>query len=418
MATIKPFKAIRPKENLVSKIASLPYDVISKKEAKEEIKRNKYSFLNVIRSEATFENEIDPYSDKVYKRAKNNLKNMIEKKYFTKEEDECLYIYRQIMNGRKQTGLVSLNSIDEYLKGDIKKHEHTRIKKEKDRINHIDTCDANTAPIFLTYKNNKKINRIINMWIESYNPIYNFTSDDEIKHIIWKIDDIKTINNIENIFDKKIDSLYIADGHHRTEAAAKVGLKRRKQDENYTGKEPYNYFLSVIFPDKELYIMDYNRVVKDLNGLTNDEFIKEIEKKFKIEKINKENIYRPKKTHEFGMYFEKKWYKLTAKDNSFEKTNLVEKLDVSILQNNVLEPILGIKDPRKSNRIKFIGGIRGLKTLESEVNENKMKVAFAMYPTSIEELMDIADNDLIMPPKSTWFEPKLRSGIFINQLSN
>lgn len=418
MATIKPFKAIRPKEKLVSKIASLPYDVISKQEAREEIKKNKYSFLNVIRSEATFENEIDPYSKKVYKRAKDNLEKMIDRKYFIKEKEECIYIYRQIMNGRKQTGLVSLNLIDEYLEGNIKKHEHTRIKKEKDRINHIDTCDANTAPIFLTYKNNKKINMIINEWTKSYNPIYNFTSDDEIKHIIWKIDDMEMINKLKNIFDKKIDSLYIADGHHRTESAAKVGLKRRKKEKKYTGKEAYNYFLSVIFPDKDLYIMDYNRVVKDLNGLTNKEFLNKIQKNFEIQKIKNADVYRPKKTHEFGMYFEQKWYKLTAKDNSFDNTSLVDKLDVSILQNNLLKPVLGIKNPRKSSRIKFIGGIRGLKTLENEVCKNNMKVAFAMYPTSIKELMNIADNNLIMPPKSTWFEPKLRSGIFINKLNN
>lgn len=417
MAILKPFKAIRPVKELASKIAALPYDVMNSEEAREMVKGNPYSFLHVDRAEINLDPSIDVHDKKVYENARDSLNKMIEDGQYIQEKMPCLYIYRQIMNGRAQTGIVFCASIDDYMNNVIKKHEFTRADKEKDRINHVDYCDANTGPIFLTYKEDQIASEIIEAWIENESkrkPIYNFTSEDGISHIVWIIDNDIIINEIIDLF-KEIDYLYIADGHHRSASAVKVGLKRRAENPNYTGDEEFNYFLAVAFPDNDLMVMDYNRVVKDLNGLTKDELIKNIEQNFDVAKsVNNESI-KPNKKHTFGMYLENEWYLLEAKDETFNEKDPIDSLDVAILQNNILTPILGIDDVRTSDRIDFIGGIRGIKELERRVNTD-MKIAFSMYPTEVSDIMNVADIGEVMPPKSTWFEPKLRSGLFVHKL--
>ena len=318
------------------------------------------------------------------------------------------------MNGRVQTGLVGCTSIDDYMNDVIKKHEFTRPAKEVDRINNFDHCDANTAPIFLAYRKNDEINQIVNDWIKFHMPVYNFTSEDDITHIVWKLDDLSLVSRISAIFDG-IDYLYIADGHHRSASSVKVGLKRREQFPDYTGNEEFNFFMSVIFPDEDLFIMDYNRVVKDLNGHSKEEFIKLISEKFDVEKASQDEPYKPMTRATFGMYLDKTWYKLTAHKGIFDENDPVDRLDVSILQKNLLHPILGIENPRTDERIDFVGGIRGLKELEKRV-ANGFEVAFSMYPTTMDDLIDIANAGEVMPPKSTWFEPKLRSGLFVHRL--
>ena len=415
MAIIKPFRALRPIPELVSQVASPPYDVINREEAYQMAKNNPYSFLHVSKAEIDLDSTINHYEEKVYEKARDNLIKLIEEKVYLKEEKETFYIYRQIIEGRIQTGLVVCASIDNYLNDIIKKHENTRVDKEKDRIKHIEYTDANTGPVFLTYKAKDEVNQIVNQWIEAKKPTYNFTSENKITHLGWLIDDEKVIQQLINVF-AKIDSFYIADGHHRAAAGVKVGLRKREQFKNYSGKEEFNYFLSVLFPHNELYIMDYNRVVADLYGNSSEEFIRKISEKFTIEKYSDKSPYQPEAKHVFGMYLGNCWYKFTVKPGTFKEDDILNSLDVSILQNNLLAPILGIKDPRLDQRIEFVGGIRGLKELERRVNKG-MKVAFALFPTSIEELMAVADAGKVMPPKSTWFEPKLRSGIFIHQLS-
>ena len=414
MPVIKPFKAFRPEPELVTKVASPPYDVLNSEEARQLVKGNPYSFLHVNKAEIDLDSSIDHYDQRVYEKASENLDRLIEKKVYLQEEQEKIYIYRQIMKGRAQTGLVVCVSVDDYLKGKIKKHENTREDKENDRINHIDFTNANTGPVFLTYKAKDVIKQIVNRWTKEKNPVYDFTSEDRTTHTCWVIDDESTIQQLIESF-AEIDYLYIADGHHRAAAATKVGLKRREQLKNYTGKEEFNYFLSVLFPHDELYIMDYNRVVADLAGNSEEEFIQKISEKFTIEEYSGEGSYRPEVRHTFGMYLNNYWYKLTAKPGTFNEDDAVDSIDVSILQNNLLTPILGIEDPRTDQRIEFVGGIRGLEELEKRVKAG-MKVAFSLYPTSIEELMKVADAERLMPPKSTWFEPKLRSGIFIHRL--
>ena len=414
MPVIKPFKAFRPKSDLVTKVASPPYDVLNSEEARQLVKDNPYSFLHVNKAEIDLDSSVDHYDQRVYEKASENLNNLIKERVHLQDEQGKIYIYRQIMKGRVQTGLVVCVSIDDYLKGKIKKHENTRADKEKDRINHIDFTDANTGPVFMTYKAKTEITEVLNKWVKEKEPVYDFTSEDEITHTCWIIDDAQTIQQLINTF-AEIDYLYIADGHHRAAAATKVGLKRRGQFKDYTGKEEFNYFLSVLFPHDELCIMDYNRVVADLAGNPEEEFIKKISEKFIIEKYSRESAYRPEAKHTFGVYLDNCWYKLTAKPGTFSEDDAVDSLDVSILQNNLLTPILGIEDPRTDQRIEFVGGIRGLEELEKRVKAG-MKVAFSLYPTSIEELMKVADAEKLMPPKSTWFEPKLRSGIFIHKL--
>ncbi|WP_304941779.1 DUF1015 domain-containing protein [Vallitalea guaymasensis] len=414
MAVVRPFMGIRPSKDLVEKVASLPYDVMNRKEANEMSAGNDYSFLHVVRAEIDVDDSVDQYNKVVYETARKNLDKMIEDKILVQDESPCYYIYRQIMDGRVQTGLVGCTSIDDYMNNVIKKHEFTRPAKEVDRINNFDYCDANTAPIFLTYRKNDELNKMINDYIKFNKPIYNFTSEDDITHIVWVINGDFIIDNISRIF-KNTEYLYIADGHHRSASSVKVGLKRREENPDFTGEEEFNYFLSVIFPDEDLFIMDYNRVVKDLNGYTKEEFLDKVKDNFLVEEYAG-GSYRPVDKHTYGMYLDNKWYKITAKDEITNKENIVDRLDVAILQDNLLGPILDIKDPRTDKRIDFIGGIRGLKELERRVDEG-MKVAFSMCPTTIDDLMEVADTGEVMPPKSTWFEPKLRSGLFVHRLS-
>ena len=413
MAIVKAFKGIRPIEELASKIAALPYDVMSSEEARDMAIDNPYSFLHIDRAEIDLDPSVDIHDKKVYEKARENLDKMIEDGQFIQDEKPCLYIYRQIMNGRSQTGLVFCASIDDYLNNVIKKHEYTRADKELDRINHVDYCDANTGPIFLTYREDE----VIKEWTKEgtkRKPVYDFISEDGIGHQVWVIDNEIIVEEIIALF-KEIENLYIADGHHRSASAVKVGLKRREENPDYTGEEEFNYFLAVAFPDNDLMVMDYNRVVKDLNGLSTDEFFEKLKDNFIITE-SKENVQiKPSSKHTFGMFIEDKWYLLEAKKGSFNEYDPIKSLDVAILQDNILTPILGIEDVRISDRIDFIGGIRGLSELERRVHKD-MKVSFSMYPTEVVDIMKVADTNQVMPPKSTWFEPKLRSGLFVHKL--
>ena len=413
MAIIRPFKAYRPVKEHVKDIAALPYDVMSSKEARTMVKYNKYSFLHVDRAEVNLDESVGEYDKVVYDTAKKVLENMIEEGLYIQEKVPAIYIYQQIMDGRGQKGIVCCTSVDDYINNIIKKHERTRLLKEIDRVNHVDICNANTGPIFLTYRNNNEISSIVEEWTKK-EPVYDFISEDGNGHRVWIIDDNIVIEKLVKLF-KSIKYLYIADGHHRSASAVKVALKRRKQLGKYTGNEEFNYFLSIIYPDTELKVFDYNRTVKDLNGLSEEEFFSKVEESFYLSKSESNKPVTPKKKHEFGMYMNKQWFILRAKDGSFDESNPIDSLDVSILQNNLLNPILGISDPTKSERIEFIGGIRGLKELENRA-DNDMKVSFSMYATTIDDIMNVADSGKTMPPKSTWFEPKPRSGIFIHKL--
>lgn len=414
MAYFKSFKAVRPNKEFAEKVAALPYDVMNSAEAAEMVKGNPYSFLHVDKAEIDLPSDTYLYDPAVYAKAAENLNKLVADGICKKDETPCFFIYRQIMQGRSQTGLVGCASIDDYINNKIKKHELTRADKEQDRINHVDTCNANTGPIFLTYKNGEEIKKIIAAWQESHSPEYDFVSDD-VQQTVWVIDDSDITTAIADEFDK-IDALYIADGHHRCASAVKVGLKRREENPDYTGEEEFNRFLAVSFPCDELEIMDYNRLIRDLNGYTRNQLLTLISEKFTFEAVSSEEPYKPAEKHTFGMYVDGRWYKLTAKDGTFDANDPVSQLDVSILQNNLISPILGITDPRTDKRIDFVGGIRGLKELERRANSD-MKLAFSMYPTTLDDLIAIADAGLIMPPKSTWFEPKLLSGLFIHELS-
>ena len=413
MAKVKGFKSIRPRKDLVSNIAALPYDVFNTEEAKIEVKKEPKSFLSIDRAETQFETPIDIHHPKVYEKAHDRLWSMVEDGEFVQDQTESFYIYELTMSGRTQTGLVACVSIDDYLNEIVKKHENTREDKEVDRINHVYYCNAQTGPIFLAYPSNEQVNNIINEG-KANKPLYDFTSADGVTHRVWMIDGSDQIKEMEQIFTK-VDSLYIADGHHRAASAVKVGLRKREEHPNYTGEEEFNYFLSVLFPDNELAILDYNRVVKDLNGLSKDEFLQKVEKAFIIEEMGTEPV-SPTKKGEMGMFLDHLWYKITVKSEYLSK-DPVQGLDVSILQDQILSPILTIGDPKTDQRIDFVGGIRGLSELEKRVSED-CEVAFSMYPTSIEELFLVADAGLLMPPKSTWFEPKLRSGLFIHSLKD
>ena len=412
MADIKPFKAYRPTKDNVGRVSALPYDVFSRKEAYEKVKKNPDSFLAIDRPETQFAEDYDMYAPEVYQKAHDMLWEQIERGVFEQDETNCYYIYEQTMNGRTQTGIVACASIDDYLNNVIKKHENTRAEKEEDRIKHVYTCEAQTGPIFLCYRNNKMLNDLVAKIKEVDEPVYDFISEDGVKNRVWIISDLEETETICRVF-ATIDSIYIADGHHRCASAVKVGLKKREENAGKVkGKQQYDYFLSVLFPDSELMIMDYNRVVKDLNGLTADVFLGKLGDMFDVEKSA--DAVKPSCKGEFGLFLEDQWYKLNAKEH-IKKSDAVEGLDVSLLQNEVLSPILGIGDPRTDKRIDFVGGIRGLKELEDRCH-NDMKLAFSMYPTSIAELFDVADADRLMPPKSTWFEPKLLSGLFIHSI--
>ncbi|MBR6222201.1 MAG: DUF1015 domain-containing protein [Lachnospiraceae bacterium] len=410
MAEIRAFAGIRPEASKASKIAALPYDVYNRAEAKVEVEKEPLSFLRIDRAETNFDDSVSTYAPEVYDKAKEILTSMIEDGSFVRDTKPCYYIYELTMDGRSQTGLVACASIDDYVNNVIKKHENTREEKEQDRIRHVDTCNAQTGPIFLAYRADSVIRDILKKNKEK-EALYDFVSPDGIRHAVWIIDGDEDISAIKKAFED-MNAIYIADGHHRCASAVKVGLKRRRENPNYTGEEEFNYFLSVLFADEELMIMPYNRVVKDLNGLTKDEFIAKVSECYDVEMTDE--AYAPEKKGEVGMYLEDKWYKLTAHED-IENDDPVKGLDVSVLQDNILAPVLGIADPRTDSRIDFVGGIRGLKELERRTHED-MKLAFSMYATSIGELFRVADAGLLMPPKSTWFEPKLRSGLFIHEL--
>jgi Uncharacterized conserved protein len=411
LATIKPFKSVRPREDVASKVAALPYDVYNREEALEEVLKEPLSFLKIDRAETQFAKDFNPYNAQVYEKARDNLRNMLNEGLLIKEGNPCYYVYELIMDSRSQTGLVGCAAIEDFLNNVIKKHEKTREDKEIDRTIHVDVCNAQTGPIFLAYRSRKTINVVVDV-IKKTSPLYDFVAPDGVRHTVWKIDNESDIETISTEFNN-VESIYIADGHHRTASAVKVGLKRRAENPGYTGEEEFNFFLSVLFPHDQLMILDYNRVVKDLNGLTKEEFLREVAKAFLVEKIGSEP-YKPAEKATFGMYLEGVWYKLTVKEEIRSK-DPVEGLDVSLLQNHLLTSVLNIQDIRMDKRIDFVGGIRGLKELEKRVNRD-MKVAFSMYPTSINELFDVSDAGRLMPPKSTWFEPKLRSGLFIHEL--
>ncbi len=410
MAVIKPFSAYRPRKDIVSRVAALPYDVYNRAEAKKVVADNPLSFLRIDRAETSFDDSVDMYAPCVYEKAKELLDNMIINGEYIKDSQDIYYIYALTMDGRKQTGIVACASIDDYEKGVIKKHENTREDKELDRIAHVDTCNAQTGPIFLAYRAQVDIDRVVEK-ICTQQPEYSFTSEDGISHAVWLIDKPSDIATVKNSFEK-LSQIYIADGHHRAASAVKVGFKRRGENPSHQGTEEYNYFLSVLFPHNQLKILPYNRVIRDLNGYSVDEFLSKLETCFDVEKADE--AFAPSRKGTYGMYLEGQWYKLSVKAEYLSQ-DPVAGLDVSILQDNVLGPILGIEDPRTDKRIDFVGGIRGLSELERRVSLD-MKLAFSMYPTSIEELFSVADANMLMPPKSTWFEPKLRSGIFIHKL--
>lgn len=401
MAIIKPYKALRPKQELASQVASRPYDVLNSNEAKLEIRNNPISFLRITKSEVDLPDGIDIHTNEVYNKAKENMEAFQKEGILFQEEQPCYYIYKLVMDGRSQTGLVCVSSVEDYFNGVIKKHEYTRPEKEQDRINHIKTTKAQTGKVFLAYNNVAEMDSLIRNWQSVHQPDYDFVADDQIQHSIWVVNDKATIDEITRLFAEKVPATYIADGHHRAASAAKVS-------QFFPDSEEAKYFLTVIFPATELAIMDYNRVVTDLNGHTEKEFINLLNKNFEIKPVS--TLLKPSRLHDFGMYLNGQWYHLSAKAGSYT-TDPIGVLDVSILAENILSPLLGIHDQRTDKRIDFVGGIRGLVELTNRVDSGEMKVAFSLYPVSIQQLFDIADSGEVMPPKSTWFEPKLRDGL-------
>lgn len=414
MAVFKPFKALRPASEYASQVAALPYDVMNSDEAREMVSGKPYSFLHVDKAEIDLPAETDIYDESVYEKAAENLRKLESDGICAMDEKPCFYIYRQVMNSRAQTGLVGCACVDDYLNNVIKKHELTRADKEADRIHHVDTCDANTGPIFLCYRSQRAIHDVISSWQQRHEPVYDFMTEDGVSHTVWVVDDDAVNASLSDAF-AGVDSFYIADGHHRAASAVKVAGRRRAENPGYDGTEEFNFFLAVLFESDSLAIMDYNRVIKDLNGLTAEAFLEKISEKFEIEEYAGEGQCKPQSAHSFGMLLGKRWYLITAKSGTYPVGDPVESLDVSILQNNLIAPVLGISDPRTDKRIDFVGGIRGLAELERRV-EGGMALAFSMYPTTLDELMAIADAGKVMPPKSTWFEPKLLSGLFIHKL--
>lgn len=410
MAVIRPFACVRPAERVADRVAALPYDVYNREEACREVEREPLSFLKIDRAETQFDHSVDTYAPEVYQKAKELLESAIADGTFVTDTDSAYYVYELTMEGRTQTGIVACASIDDYAENIIKKHENTRADKELDRITHVDTCSAQTGPIFLAYRSNQVINEEVDK-AKQEKSLYDFVSVDGIRHQVWKISNPAAVARIREAF-AQISSIYIADGHHRAASAVKVGFKRREEHPGYTGEEEFNYFLSVLFPDEQLKILDYNRVIKDLNGYSEEAFLLKMKECFAVESCNGQ--VKPEKRGEFGMYLGKKWYRLTAKPEILSE-DPVDGLDVSLLQNHVLTPLLGIDDPKTDKRIDFVGGIRGIGELERRC-EKDCVLAFSMYPTSIAELFAVADAGRLMPPKSTWFEPKLRSGLFIHRI--
>ncbi len=414
MATLKAFKGLRPPKEIVKDLASRPYDVLNSKEAREEAKGNPYSLLHIIKPEIDLPEDVNLYSQEVYDKAKENFEKFKEKGWLKKDDKDHLYIYAQTMWGKTQYGIVGCASVDDYLNNVIKKHELTRPDKEEDRMKHVRVTNANMEPVFFSYPAKKELDNLIMEYAKSHEPEYDFTAEDGVGHHFWVIEDEALTQKIIDFF-KEMPAIYVADGHHRTAAAALVGKEKREANPNHTGDEEYNYFLAVHFPDNQLTIIDYNRVVKDLNGLSEEEFLNKLKESFDVELMGPEE-YKPSKLHEFSMYLDGNWYKLTAKDGTYDDHDPIGVLDVTILTNQVLEPLLGIEDLRRSKRIDFVGGIRGLGELKKRVDSGEMKVAFALYPVSMKQLIDIADSGAIMPPKTTWFEPKLRSGLVVHEL--
>jgi len=415
MAIVKPFKGLRPPKEIVKQLASRPYDVLNSEEARIEADGNPYSLLRVTKAEIDLPKGIDEHSQEVYDKVVENFKMFKEKKWLVQDNEEKFYIYAQTMDGRTQYGIVGCTHIDDYMNNNIKKHELTRRDKEEDRMIHVRITNANVEPVFFSYPANPKIDAIVNKIVKEQTSEYDFIADEGFGHHFWVINDAQINQEIAEIFAKEISALYVADGHHRTAAAALVGGEKRAYNKNHTGKEEYNYFMAVLFPDNQLKIIDYNRVIKDLNGLTEEQLIEALKETFDVEQMGAE-IYTPAKLHEFSMYLAGNWYKLNAKIGTYNDNDPIGVLDVTILSNLVLDKILGIKDLRTDKRIDFVGGIRGLGELKRRVDNGEMAVAFALYPVSMKQLIDIADTGNIMPPKTTWFEPKLRSGLVIHEL--
>ncbi len=414
MAVVKPFRGLRPLPEKVGEVASPPYDVLNSYEARQRAKDNPISFLHVIKPEIDFDPGTDQYNKKVYEKGGENLANLINNNILIQDTKPCYYVYKLKMQGREQVGLVACASVDDYNNDRIKKHEFTRPKKEEDRLNHIDHLNAQTGPVFLTYRAEKNINNLISEAMDK-EPVYDFTGDYDVQHTLYIVDDEELIKKIKSAFED-IEALYVADGHHRSAAACRLQKIRKDNNPDNTGDEEYNYFLSVIFPHDQMYILDYNRVVKDLHGMSEEEFIDKIAEMFEVEVYNKNEPFKPQNVHEFGMYLSGKWYQLKARKEIFDASDPIDSLDVAILQNNILEKLLDITDPRNDERIDFVGGIRGLTELEKRVDEEGYKVAFSLYPTTIDQLLSVADAGKVMPPKSTWFEPKLCSGVVIHKL--
>ena len=414
MAILKAFKGLRPPKEIVKDIAARPYDVLNSKEAREEAKGNPYSLLHITKPEIDLPEDIDEHDPRVYEKAKENFEKFKREGWLIQDPEEYLYIYAQTMNGRTQYGLVGCAGVDDYLNNVIKRHELTRKDKEEDRMKHVRITNANLEPVFFTYRAVPEIDAIVEKIVKTQEPEYDFVTNDNVGHHFWVIKDKETINKLIDLFSK-IPNTYVADGHHRTAAAALVGKEKREQNPNYTGKEEFNYFLAVHFPDNQLNIIDYNRVVKDLNGLTSDQFIEKLKQHFDIVEKGTD-IYKPDRLHNFSMYLDGKWYSLTAKPHTYDDNDPIGVLDVTVLSKHVLDEILGIKDLRTDKRIDFVGGIRGLGELKKRVDSGEMRVAFALYPVTMKQLLDIADTGNIMPPKTTWFEPKLRSGLVVHLL--
>ena len=411
MAIIRPFKGLRPPKDLVEQVQSRPYDVLDSEEARAEAEGNEKSLYHIIKPEIDFPVGTSEYAPEVYAKAAENFQKFQENGWLVQDQEEGYYIYAQTMNGKRQYGLVACCHFEDYLEGRIKKHELTRADKEEDRMKHVRAQSANLEPVFFAYPEREDMNAIVNRIIAEA-PKYDFVSEDGVGHTLWLVDGDEDIKNITAIFEQ-IPALYVADGHHRTAAAAGVGKERMLANPNHTGEEEYCYFLAVIFPDAQLNIIDYNRVVKDLNGLSKEEFLAEVAKDFVVEKKGTD-IYKPNALHNFGLYLDGEWYSMTAKEGTYDDNDPIGVLDVTVLSNLVLDKVLGIKDLRRDKRIDFVGGIRGLGELQKRVDSGEMKVAFALYPVSMQQLIDIADTGNIMPPKTTWFEPKLRSGVVIH----
>ena len=412
MSIVKPFRGLRPKPEYAKEIASPPYDVLNAKEARVIVEKNPNSFLRVNKAELEFADDADQYSDEIYQRGKDNLQRLCDLGFMVREEKPSLYLYEITMDGKSQTGLVALTSVEEYDKGLIKKHEHTRPEKVNDRANHIQYLGAQVGPVFSTFRYNKNIKDLFND-LTAVEPFIDFVADDEVGHKIWVINNESDINKIVEAF-KELPHAYIADGHHRSQSASEVCRRSKEQNANHTGNEDYNFFLNVLFPDAELNILPYNRVVVDLNGLSVEEILGKASENFEISEISEE--ISPKELHTFGIYIDGKWYELKSREGTFDPNDPTGSIDAAIIGKNFIDPILGISDPKTDKRINFVGGIRGTGELVKLVDSGEYKLAFSLYPTSIKQLLDVADAGQVMPPKSTWFEPKLRSGLVVNLL--